>query len=282
MGTRLPYGTPFGFGLTFVSPEALAAFAPEGVSPVEALVGACKELDAAFAFVPSWETWAPDAVTALRTAGVSVFWAVEGPLWPVLEVRGLQDGLRATLTHPDDVAREMRDGVEQVIADVHRGLVLGVSAVVIAEDLAGSEGPLVAPDFAIDVLTPMLAEIVGVANGFGAPTVLHSDGEIRWLLPAIKRAGFAGIHGGGGLSFDAFERLFRAAHALEIAVIGGLPTADLLGGTAQAEMLGSRVGMLARAGGLLVADDGGITTKDEVLSLRDALVVARAAAGGRS
>jgi len=280
MGTRLPYGTPFAFGLTFVAPDALQDLASGATSPPETLVAACTALDAAFAFVPGWEPWAPDAVTALRAAGVAVFWAVEGPLWPVLEGRGLQEGLRATLTQPDDIALEMRDGVERVIADVHRGLVLGVSAILIAEDLAGSVGPLVAPDFAIDVLVPMLAQVVGIADGYGSPTLLHSDGQIRWLLPSVKRAGFAGVHAGGGLSFDGFDRLFWAAHALELGVVGGLQTAELLSGSTRAEVLGSRVGLLARAGGLLVADDGGITTPGEVQALKLALVAARAAAGG--
>lgn len=280
MGTRLPSGTPFGFGLTFVAPEVLGTLAPDAVGPVESLVGACRDLDAAFAFVPSWELWAADAAVALHDAGVSAFWAVEGPLWPVLEVRGLQEGLRATLTHPDDVAREMHEGVEHVISNVHRGLVLGVSAVVIAEDLAGSEGPLVAPDFAIDMLAPILSRVVGVAAGYGTPTVLHSDGDVRWLIPAMRRAGFAGMHTGGGLTFDAFERLFWAARTGEMAVIGGLQTLDLAGGFARAEVLGSRVGLLARAGGLLVSDDGGITTPTEVLALAQALKAARAAAGG--
>lgn len=278
MGTLLPYGTPFGFGLTFVSPDALTAIASDTSSPVATLVSACKDLDAAFAFVPSWETWASDAAAALRNAGVGVFWAVEGPLWPVLEARGLQEGLRATLTHPDDVALEMRDGVERVIAAVRHGLVQGVSAVLIAEDLAGSEGPLIAPDFAIDILAPMLSQVVNVAAGYAAPAVLHSDGDIRWLLAAVKRAGFAGVHAGGGLSFDGFERLYWAAHAEELGVIGGIQTAELAGGPARAEILGSRVGLLARAGGLLVADDGGITTPGEVLALRHALATARSAA----
>ena len=280
MGTRLPYGTPFGFGLTFVAPEVLGTLVPDASAPVERLVGACRELDAAFAFVRSWEPWADEAAVALRDAGVGVFWAVEGPLWPVLEVRGLQEGLRATLTHPEDVARDMHDGVERVIAEVHRGLVQGVSAILVAEDLAGSEGPLVAPDFAIDVLVPMLAQVVGIADGYGAPTVLHSDGELRWLLPAVKRAGFAGVHTGGGLSFEGFERIFWAAHAAELGVVGGLQSTELSGGFARAEVLGSRVGLLARAGGLLVADDGGITTPAEVLALAQALKAARGAVGG--
>jgi hypothetical protein len=280
MGTRLPYGAPFGFGLTFVSPSTLSAIVPDASSPAETLASACRELDAAFAFVPSWEPWATDATDALRAADISVFWAVEGPLWPVLEARGLQEGLRATLTHPDEVAREMRDGIETVIAAVRRGLARGVSAVVIAEDLAGTDGPLVAPDFAIDVLAPMLSQVVSVASGFEAPSVLHSDGDIRWLLPAAKRAGFAGVHAGGGLSCDAFERLYRSARAEELAVVGGLQTVELTGEPSRVANLGSWVGHLARESGLLVADDGGITTPAEVRALRDAVACARLAAGG--
>ncbi len=276
MGTRLPYGTPFGFGLTFIAPDALEAVASDMTSPAATLVSAARELGAAFAFVPSWESWALDAVAALREAGVSAFWVVEGPLWPVLERRGLQEGLRATLTHPDDVASEIREGIEQVISLVRNGLVQGVSAVVIAEDLAGSEGPLVAPDFAIDVLVPLLSQVAQIAAGYGAPAVLHSDGDIRWLLPAVKRAGFAGVHAGGGLTFDAFERLFWVAHAEEIGVIGGLQTVELGGGRARAEVLGSRAGLLARAGGLLLADDGGVTEPQQVTLLADAVSAARA------
>ncbi len=163
-----------------------------------------------------------------------------------------------------------------MISLVRNGLVQGVSAVVIAEDLAGSEGPLVAPDFAIDVLVPLLSQVAQIAAGYGAPAVLHSDGDIRWLLPAVKRAGFAGVHAGGGLTFDAFERLFWVAHAEEIGVIGGLQTVELGGGRARAEVLGSRAGLLARAGGLLLADDGGVTEPQQVTLLADAVSAARA------
>ena len=132
-----------------------------------------------------------------------------------------------------------------------------------------------APDFAIAELLPRYARIVRAARNLDMPAVFHSDGDIRSLLPAVARAGFAAVHAGGGLGFEAFDRLFWAAREVGLAVIGGMLTSEL-GNEARAEALGSAIGVLAQAGGLLVADDGGITTGREISGLVAALGAARA------
>jgi hypothetical protein len=276
---HLPRRTPFAFGLTFVPPVALGGIVPDTVEPAQAVLRACQELRAAFAFVPSWEPWAENALIALVDAGISVFWTLEGPLWPILNAGGVAAGLRQTLTDAEGMSRRIESGLDAVIARARHGLESGAAGIVLAEDLAGSEGPLVAPDFAIERLMPAYAEVVRVASEFSSPTILHSDGDTRWLLGAIRRAGFTAIHGGGGLDFDGFERLFWAAKAIDLAVIGGLQSIELSAGLARAEVLGSRIGLLTRAGGLLVADDGGLTTARELSALSHALGVARSAAG---
>ncbi|MDI6900088.1 MAG: hypothetical protein QMC79_00110 [Anaerosomatales bacterium] len=265
---------PFAFGLSLIPAEALDPLSRHDVAPPEAIAEACEELAAAFAFVPSWEPWAADAITILSDRDVSPFWVVEGPLWPVLRERGIERGLRETLTAQGEIASAIGARLEALAEEVRRGIGLGARAVVIAEDLAGSEGPLVAPDFAISVLVPALKRLTGIADAAGVPAALHSDGDVRPLLAAAKRAGFAALHAGGGLSFEAFERLFWAARAEGLAVIGGLQTVELNGFPA-AESLGSRVGLLAQAGGLLVADDGGITEPLHVTLLVSALMAAR-------
>ncbi|MCE5190531.1 MAG: hypothetical protein LLG08_01990 [Actinomycetia bacterium] len=272
---HLPRATPFAFGLTFVPTETLGAIVTDVAGPAQVLARACHQLGAAFAFVPSWAPWANEALDALIDTGVSPLWVVQGPLWPILDAGELTSGLRRTLTDPDGIAERIEDGLDAVVARTRHGLESGAVAVVLAEDLAGTEGPLVAPDFAIERLLPAYSAVASTAAGFSCPAVLHSDGETRWLLGAVKRAGFSAMHAGGGLSFDAFERLFWAARALDLAVIGGMQSVELSGGLARAEVLGSRVGLLARAGGLLVADDGGITTGQEVAALSHALAVAK-------
>ena len=274
MDSLAGHGTPFPFGLSFVPPAVLASVAAGHAGPAEALVAACVELSASFAFVPSIEPWAERAVAMLAEAGSAPLWAVDGPLWPVIEARGAMDGLRATLTHPEEVGAELDDGLDLIVRDMTRGAELGARAIVLAEDLAGTDGPLVAPDFAIAELLPRYERVTRIGHVLGVPVILHSDGDIRPLLPAIARAGFSAIHAGGGLGFEAFDRLFWAARDAGLAVVGGLLTAEL-GNSARAEAIGSTIGVLAQAGGLFVADDGGITTPAEVANLVSALAAAR-------
>ncbi|TDB38825.1 MAG: hypothetical protein D9V44_03815 [Actinobacteria bacterium] len=272
---HLPRRTPFAFGLTFVPPGALGGLVTGTSEPAQSVLRACQELRAAFAFVPSWEPWAEQTLDVLVSAGVSAFWAVQGPLWPVLRARGIVEGLRETLTDPSGMLQRIESGLDAVVARARHGLESGAAGIVLAEDLAGTEGPLVAPDFAIEQLLPAYTAVVRVTSEFSSPAILHSDGDTRWLLGAVKRAGFTAVHAGGGLDFDGFERLFWAARANDLAVIGGLQSTALSNGRAQAEVLGSRAGLLARAGGLLLGDDGGITEPQQIALLAEALVAAR-------
>ena len=267
--------TPFAFGLSFVPAEALDPLSRTEVEPAEALVQACIELDADFAFVPCCEPWSARAVGALSSQGIAPLWAVDGPLWPVIQGYGVTEGLRATLTRSEEVAERIDERLGTVLEQIRLGIGLGARAVVIAEDLAGNQGPLVAPDFAIEIVLPRLARLVDTVRDAGAECILHSDGDIRLLLPAISRAGFGGIHAGGGLDFDGFERLFVAARAAGLVVLGGLQTAELSSGFPKATALGSRAGVLARLGGLLLSDDGGLTQPLQVATLVAALMAAR-------
>ncbi len=267
-------GTPFPFGLTFVPTEALAPLGGDITDPAAALLRACETLHASFAFVPSDATWAETASVKLADAGIAPMWAVHGPLWPVIESRGALEGLRETLTRPEEIGAELDSRLDRLLSEVARGVRHDARAIVLAEDVAGSDGPLVAPDFAIAELLPRYERIVRSARSLGLPSIFHSDGDIRTLLPAIARAGFAAVHAGGGLGFEAFDRVFWAARSAGLAVIGGLLTTEL-GNAARAEAVGSEVGVLAKAGGLFVADDGGITTTLEVANLASALAAAR-------
>lgn len=267
--------TPFAFGLTFIPGEALDSLSRKEVGSADALAEACRELKADFAFVPCCEPRSAEAVAALFEIGVAPFWAVDGPLWPVIQEYGITEGLRATLTCPDEVAERIDERMDAIADRIRDGVDLGARAVVIAEDLAGGQGPLVAPDFAIEVLLPRLKRLVDTASALGVPTVLHSDGDIRLLLSAISRAGFGGVHAGGGLDFDGFEHLFLAARKAGLVVIGGLQTVELGQGSPKATVLGSRAGMLAKSGGLLLADDGGLTEPLQIATLAAALRAAR-------
>lgn len=275
----LPTRPSITVGLTFIGSDALSALASGVERPEHALVAACAAVDAAFAFVP-WEvSWAPVATEALLEAGVAPFAVVGGVLGAVLEREGHEAGLKATLLEAERIENAMRAELEQRLDQARAALDAGARAIVVAEDLAGSSGPLVAPDFAIETLMPLLAAITEVATAGAAPAVWHSDGDVRSLLAAARKAGFSAVHVGGGLDFDGFERVFWAARAADLVTIGGIPTRDLAAGLPHAEVVGSRAGLLARAGKLLVADDGGMTTPAEARAFLRAVAAAREAAG---
>lgn len=259
-------------GITFVPLEAVATRAP-GAEPDAALAAAVAWASADFAFVPSWEPWAGRLVTRLRATGVATLWVVAGVLWPVLEARGVEEGLRLTIRDPEALSPGLDAAADAMLDAVALGVGLKADAIVVAEDLADGSGPLVAPDFVTDQVLPRLATAAAAASRAGLPALLHSDGETSAFLRGVRAAGFAGIHA-GGIGEVAFERLRGRARREGLSVLGGLEAADLAS-PFLAVRAGTRLSILAATGGLLVADGGGITTPVEYAALVAAFAAAR-------
>lgn len=264
-------------GLTFLPHEALAGVRwGRGGMPALA-VAACSRIAPDIAFVPSWEPWAAEALDRIVACGTQVVWAVRGPFGEVAGRDGWTPTIKRSLTVPEGLREDLEARLPHALESVRRGASLGALAIVVAEDLAGADGPLLAPDYVFEELVPLLARIADAAAESALPTVLHSDGDTRALLHAVRHAGYAGLHA-GGLDEARFERLFDAARAEGLCVLGGIPTSVLGEGPLAAAGAGTRAALLARRGGLLVTDDGGITRPEELAALVSALAAARESA----
>jgi uroporphyrinogen decarboxylase len=242
--------------------------------PARALVRACERERLDFAFVPSWEPWALEAADLLGRCGVAVAWVVPGVLWPTLEVAGIPEGLRLVATDAEASARLMDDAVACAVPAAQAGIAAGAAALVVADDLAGSEGPLVDPTFLRSAVFARLTLIAGLAASAGIPAILHSDGDVRALMPDALAAGFAALHGDAGGGAGIPEAL-AAARAAGLVFVGGIPTAALASAE-EAVSAGECVCESALEGGMIVADDGGLTTRQQVTSLLQALRSVRA------
>ncbi len=261
-------------GITFVPAAAVEALR-WGVGPKPALIAvACSRLHPDFVFVPAFEPWAEEAVDRVMACGTAPLWVVSGPFGTVAHRDGWNDALRATVADPASIGERMGDVMPALVEQVRRGVRLGATAVVIAEDLAGTDGPLLAPDFVLDQVVPRIGRLAEAAAEHAVPTVFHSDGDVRWVLPSLRRQGFAAVHP-GGLSDLAFDTFVHAAHAIGLAVIGGLSRETLHAGGPAVMRAATRVSMRAASGGLLIADDGGLTTSEELGALVSALQAAR-------
>lgn len=263
-------------GVTWLSVGALdALFMGRIEDPAQALGALVAQTHLDAAFVPGEEMWAVEAVRAVRAAGAMPLWAVSGPLGRVEDSLGWLQTLRSTVAAPAELAFLLDEALHETLESVRAGIAAGAGAIVIADDLAGASGPLLSPDYALEVLVPLYRRLAAQARGAGLPCVFHSDGDIRMLLPALARAGFAGVHP-GGLAGDALEAFNLSARANDLVVLGGIAGAGLLEG-AKASALASVD--FAAAGGVIITDDGGIATPEELAAFVTAVRIVRSYSG---
>ena len=244
----------------------------------ELVARVCEQLKLDFAFVPSWEDWAPRLTRRLGMLGVAAFWVVDGVFSRVVSDLGWSDALRLTAANPEELLGPLDDALESTLAELRMGHAANADAIVIAEDLAGADGPLIAPDFVNDALVPRMARAVRAAGDAGLVSIIHSDGDVRAYLAGFARAGFAGAHI-GGLGESAFVRMLRDARSQGLRTLGGIEGEALRAGVPAAVRAGTQASLFAVAGDLLIADDGSITTPEEFAAFVSAVATARGEVG---
>ena len=261
-------------GFTYVPP---AVVGPRGSEPpgggAMRLARAAADARLDFMFVRSGSAGAARLAALLVERDIAPVWAVDGVLWSALDAVGLDEGLRATMLDPESLEPLLDEALARALAGLESALAVGAVAVVIGEDLAGESGPLVAPDYVNEAVMPRLALIAQEATSLGMPAILHADGDARVFVAAAARAGFQAIHASGGS--PGFAPLADAARAAGLAAVGGIPTAALGRGLAAAIAAGTEAGTLALGGGVLVADDGGVITREQYAALVAAIEAAR-------
>ncbi len=268
-------GRDVGFvaGIAWLPEHALMALVAgsEPAGPAHALLSVARALELDFAFVPGHEPWADEAVELLHESGVAAFRVVSGVLGRLAETIGWEQTLRSSASQPGALAAPLAEALHAALGDARAALGSGAAVVVVADDLAATTGPLVAPDFALDALLPCYASIASEIVSSGGVPVFHSDGVVRALIPALVRAGFSAMHV-GQLTETEFDATLAAARDARLTLVGGVDASRLLEGARRA---GERIGAEAAAGGLVVCDDGGFTLPEEVAAYATALEAAR-------
>ncbi len=95
----------------------------------------------------------------------------------------------------DDVAfvhRLLENRTEWCIAQYQRACELGAEVIVLGDDVAFRDRPMISPLMCREFILPYHLRIV---ESLDVPVIWHSDGDIRSLLPMAIEAGFAGVHG---------------------------------------------------------------------------------------
>jgi len=264
----------FATGSAWLPPDLLDRVADEsGVSDrALAHATAATSLGVDLAFVDSDGDSAVAEVDALHEADIATVWAVPGVFGRICENLGWTEALRLTVADPGALAVRLDEALHEALEAARRGPLAGADALLVADELAGASGPLLPPDYALDALVPCYHRLAAEAVLSGLPALFHSDGDVRVLFPSISRAGFSAVHL-AGLSPAQFAVDAAAARNAGLVVLGGLSAPAALGVSRDA---GARVGAFAASlGGVIVCDDGGITTLEELAGVQVALEAAR-------
>jgi uroporphyrinogen decarboxylase len=86
----------------------------------------------------------------------------------------------------------MEARTEWCLAIFARAVSLGAELIVMGDDSAHHNGPMISPRMWRELVLPYHRRIV---EALPVPVIWHSDGDITRLLPMAVEAGFAGIHG---------------------------------------------------------------------------------------
>lgn len=260
-------------GVTWVAQELCDEVCGLGAatSPADAVVGFAQWVGADLAFVPATAPWADEAVVALRAAGIASGWAVSGPLTRLADDAGWSRTLAAAARSREQLVAEAVLHLPHVVADVERGVSLGADCVVLADDLAGESGWLFGPEVAGDLVRRAVPSVVRAA--LGTPVLFHSDGDVASLFPEFAELGVVAIHLASPRACDP-EAVLSAATAAGLRVLWGVRPP--LGGV---EVRSDRAGVLerARAGVIMLCDDGGMTSAADAAFIRTFFMRARTA-----
>lgn len=261
-------------GVSFIPEPAVRSLGWGVGLKAPAVTVVCSRLAPDFAFVEFWQDGASDVCEAVAACGTVPFAVVRGPLDAVATEDGWNETLSATVRDPDGLAARLDEATGAAVASVGAAAACGAGALVVADDLAGTRGPLIAPDFALAEVLPRLGRIARAAAEEGLPAIWHSDGDTRAFLASVAREGLAAVHP-GALGPEPFRQLYGAARRQGIAVLGGLHGWALRSGVPSAIRAGVSASLIAQAGGLLVCDDGGVSTGEELGALIAAMQAAR-------
>jgi uroporphyrinogen decarboxylase len=107
---------------------------------------------------------------------------------------GLDNILMNLLAEPELVEVTMAKVLRCNLRIVQRAIRAGAEVIILGDDYAGNQGPLMSPELFRRFLLPPLKEMISLIHNEGALCIKHSDGNLYPLLDMIVAAGPDGIN----------------------------------------------------------------------------------------
>jgi uroporphyrinogen decarboxylase len=115
-----------------------------------------------------------------------------GPLTTSYMAMGFERFFLRLVDDPAFVHRLLANRTEWGMALCRRAVSLGAEVIIVGDDAAYREGPMISPQMWREFVLPYHRQLV---ESVAVPVIWHSDGNTERLLPFAQEAGFAGVHG---------------------------------------------------------------------------------------
>lgn len=202
-------------------------------------------------------TWS--AETLFVEAGIEnrlpVLHKVDGPWTRLCSQMSWQDALRASeqANFAQTVANFEHDILAELLAFDKDG------RVVIADEVCSGAGWLIDPAKFNEALIPFYARVLAQVE---MPTGFHSDGNMSEVFPQLTEAGFSFVHL-ASVNYVDLPAIVHKAQNNALTPYGGISSQTLEEGSLSGEVR-ELLGKLVSNEGLIVCDDGGMTTQQQL------------------
>jgi uroporphyrinogen decarboxylase len=186
--------------------------------------------------------------------GMKIISGVGGIFTRVWRIMGFDTFCLALVDRPDLVAELFRR-VGETQVQVFRRIVEmeQIGAMWYGDDLAYYSGTMVRPSVLRRHLFPYLKEMGDLCKKENLPFIIHSDGDLRAIMPDLIACGFNAIHPVEPKAMDS--RALKAQYGKQVALLGNIEIGEILtlGAPNQVELeVRERIRALAPGGGYAV------------------------------
>lgn len=132
---------------------------------------------------------------------------------------------------------------------------IGLDGIWVWDDLAYRNGPFFSPNCYRELVMPQHARIIGAFRRAGKPAILHTDGNVKPLIPYFIEAGFTALQPlEAKAGMDVRE--LKALYGDKLAFIGNIDARALAGGPDRiSQEVNAKVPIAAKGGGYIAGSD---------------------------
>lgn len=128
-----------------------------------------------------------------RQSGLFVFALLDGSMGELSSIAGFEQLMISMVRSPGQVKAGLEKLGEKHLEIVEDAAAKGAGAVILGDDIAYSQGPVVSPEKLRELVFPVWEKEIKEIKRLGLPVIFHSEGNLELLLPDLVSM-FDGLH----------------------------------------------------------------------------------------